>query len=559
MTRDIRLMSLTGLIPFMNPPSRWNLRASVSIFAWIRMVLIISAATAACAAPIRELLITDYGAVGDGRKVNTAAIQKTIDALQAQGGGYVVIPSGRFVTGTLYLKSGVGIYLDNNAELLGSRLLADYPMNNPGSGEIVGGQNSATTDVLPAQEYIQCLIVADRASHVGLYGPGIVDGRGLPEAFPYFKPGTRQLGYRPMLLRFYQCRDVHLDGVTLTHSASWGVHLVDCDDVQITGIKIRNRCQPNNDGIDIDGCRNVFISNSDISSGDDAICPKSSHGRPCENIFVRNCVISSGTAGFKCGTSSRAGFRNIIVSDCIFHDIAMGAIKLECVDGGTLENVLLQNLIMENVEGPIFIRLGDRGAAYQTPPPNGSPVPVGVVRHITLSNIRATLSTRDASRSGILISGIPGHPVSDVKMDNIDITFPGMGNDLVVTNRVPEDEKRYPEPYFFGVRPAYAAYVRHAEDIEFHRVRFHFNGNELRPAVALDDVSGFTLSECQVQAAGRAVLVGCQAADLTITGCRVQGAPAALTEVEASATNLIYLCQNRLPIGVVPLLLKPLP
>ena len=504
-----------------------------------------------------ERLITDCGAIGDGQTVNTVSIQKAIDEAHAQGGGRVVIPSGRFVTGTLYLKSDVYLYLEGKAELLGSRSLADYPLKNPGSGEIVAGQTDPTGQVLTAQEYIQALIVADHGNHVGIEGPGTVDGRGQSDAFPVHLPGGKELGRRPMLMRFFQCRDVQLEAVTLKNPASWGVHLVDCDDVHIHAVKTRHRCQPNNDGIDIDGCRNVFISDSDISSGDDAICPKSSHGHPCENIFVRNCVISSGTAGFKCGTSSRAGFRNIVVSDCVIRDTPLGAIKLECVDGGTLENVLIQNLILENVEGPLFIRLGNRGAAYQTPEPDGGPVKVGTVRNITLSNIRATINATNASHSGIMISGIPGHRISGVKLENIDIRFPGFGPGLTVPAQVPEDEKRYPEPMYFGTLPAYAAYVRHAEDIEFSRVRFHFQGAEARPAVVLDDVARFELKDSWLQAAGRTVLAGYNSTNQAVNDCVIQGSPVSLAEVEMGGADKIDLSNNRLPAATVPLSFRP--
>lgn len=169
----------------------------------------------------------------------------------------------------------------------------------------------------------------------------------------------------------------------------------------------------------------------------------------------------------------------------------MGAIKLLCVDGGTLENILIHNIIMERVENPIFIRLGGRGAPYLTPEKDNGPVPVGILRNITISNIRATVSTADRARSNIMITGIPGHPVTGIRLDNIDIRYPGFGATLPGKNPVPEDEKKYPEQFFFGPLPSYAAYIRHAQDIEMTRMRFHYQGSESRPAVVLDDVAGF--------------------------------------------------------------------
>ena len=505
------------------------------------------------AAAAKDVSIIDYGAKADDGTVNTATIQAAIVACNAAGGGKVIIPAGRFVTGTLYLQSNVRLSLQAESELLGSRSLADYPTTNPGSGEIVANQKVPTGQVLTASEFIQALIVADQAVNVGIDGPGTIDGRGQRDAFPVRIAGRKELGSRPMLMRFFKCQDIHLENVSLKNAASWGVHLVDCDKVHIRGVEISNRANQNNDGIDIDGCRDVFISDSNISSGDDAICLKSSHGRPCENNFVKNCVISSDTSAFKCGTSSRAGFRNIIVSDCVMRDVKMGAVKLECVDGGTLENVLIQNIVMDQVEGPLFIRLGDRGAAYQTPEKDGSPVKVGVVRNITISNVRASVTTADKARSGIMITGIPGHKVSGIRLDNIAIRFPGMGAADVEKKSVPEDEKRYPEQYFFGSLPSYGMFIRHVEDIELSGIRFSYAGEEKRPAFVLEDVNGFTLRDSQIQADGEAVMEVKDSSDLSVSNCKVAGSPDCLVEAGVNDGDKIYLEGNRIPENTKPI------
>jgi len=494
-----------------------------------------------------DISITDCGAVGDGKAINTAQIQKAIDQVHEQGGGRVLIPAGQFVTGTLYLKSHVSLSLQGGAELLGSRSLTDYPTSNPGSGEVVARQKVPAGQVLTASEFIQALLVADQAVDVGIEGPGRIDGRGQPDAFPVHLAGQKELGRRPMLMRFYRCHNVHLENVSLNNPASWGVHLVACDDIHIRCVNISHRANQNNDGIDLDGCRDVFIADSNISSGDDAICLKSSFGDPCENIFVRNCVISSGTAAFKCGTSSRAGFRNVIVSDCVMREVKMSAIKLECVDGGTLENILIQNIMMDRVEGPLFIRLGNRGAAYQTPEPDGSPVKVGALRNITISHIRATVTTADKLRSGIMITGIPGHQVSGLRLENIDIHFPGMGPADKVDRAVPEDEKRYPEQFFFGSLPAYGMFIRHAENIALNEIQFSYAGEEKRPAFVLEDVNGFTLRDSKLQADGRAVLEAADSSEISVANCQVTGSPNCLIQVGANELEQVSQSGNRLP------------
>jgi len=510
-------------------------------------IILFIAASGQLNASTLDVSIADCGAVGDGKAINTAQIQKAIDQVHEQGGGRVLIPRGQFVTGTLYLKSHVRLSLQGGAELLGSRSLADYPASNPGSGEVVASQKVPTGQVLTASEYIQALLVADQAVEVGIEGPGTIDGRGQPDAFPVQIAGQKELGRRPMLMRFYRCQNVRLEKVSLNNPASWGVHLVDCDNVHIRSVNISHRANHNNDGIDIDGCRDVFISDSNISSGDDAVCLKSSFGKPCENIFVKDCVISSDTAAFKCGTSSRAGFRNIIVSDCVMRDVKMGAIKLECVDGGTLENILIHNIIMDRVEGPLFIRLGNRGAAYQTPEPDGSPVKVGALRNITISNIRATVATADKVRSGIMITGIPGHKVSGIRLDNIVIRFPGMGPADTVGRIVPEDEKRYPEQFFFGSLPSYGMFIRHAENVELNDIQFSYSGEEKRPAFVLEDVNGFTLRDSNLQADGRAVLEATDSSEMCLSNCKVTGSPNCLIQAGANELEQVSQSGNRLP------------
>lgn len=539
-----KFLKITISAGALRPLHRYHSRP---VFRSVFIGMLFAMASGKSTAYALDVPITDFGAVADGKTINTTCIQKAIDQVYAHGGGKVLIPKGQFVTGTLDLKSNVRLSLQADSELLGSRSLADYPISNPGSGEVVPGQKAPAGQVLTGSELIQALIVADRAVNVGIEGPGTIDGRGQPDAFPVHVADGKKLGQRPMLMRFFRCRDIHLVNVKLKNAASWGVHLVDCDNVHVRDVEISNRANQNNDGLDIDGCRDVFISDSDISSGDDAICLKSSFEKPVENVFVKDCVISSGTAGFKCGTASRAGFRNIIVSDCVMRNVKMGAIKLECVDGGTLENVLIQNIVMDQVEGPLFIRLGDRGAAYQTPEPDGSPVKVGALRNVTISNVHATVTTTNEARSGIMITGIPGHKVSGIRLHNIVIRFPGMGAADESGNSVPEDEKRYPEQFFFGSLPSYGMFIRHTEDVELDQVRFDYTGEEGRPAFVLEDVSGFTLRDSKMHAEGKTVLDVKDSFDVLVSGCKVAGSPESLVEASASEKNKIGLVENRIP------------
>ena len=186
---------------------------TLSIFLFMNHPLTTSLLTCAIglsSAQAIDINITSQGALGDGQTLNTLAIQKTIDAVASQGGGKVIVPAGKFVTGTLHLKSHVQLYLAGNAELLGSRSLVDYPKTNPGSGEILaaGGNFDPTGQVLTASEFNGALIVADQQVNVSIAGPGTIDGRGQPDAFPVRitdpVTGKKKLGDRPMLMRFYK-------------------------------------------------------------------------------------------------------------------------------------------------------------------------------------------------------------------------------------------------------------------------------------------------------------------------------------------------------------------
>lgn len=456
------------------------------------------------------LNVRDYGAAGDGETLDTPALQAAIDDCTARGGGTVVLPNGVYLTGTLVVKDNVTLHLAPEATVLGSEDINDY---------VIDGQ---------AQHRRHCLLYARGARNIALTGEGVIDGQGA--AFPCVsrqgsipafrgekRPAPKERKKwppRPMLIIFAECRDVRISGVTLKDSPSWGLHIVACDGVWIDGARVRNRARPNGDGLDLESCRRVFVSNCDISCDDDAICLKSSiPDRPCEQIVVTNCVISSNTAAVKFGTPSRAGFRDIAISNCVFYDCALGAIKLEVVDGGVLEEVVISNIVMDNVEGPLFLRLGNRAARLHVPgfareggEPGDAPIPVGVLRNVMISDIRATVrpvavedpmmrvDVDDKAKIGIMITGMPGYRVENVTLSDIHITFPGGGTREDAAIVVPEDETMYPEQFFFGALPAYGAYLRHVRGITFHNVRFELEHADLRPALYAEDVEDLELT-----------------------------------------------------------------
>jgi polygalacturonase len=463
------------------------------------------------AAQAKVFNIKSYGAIGDAVAMDTEAVQRTIDVCHAAGGGVVWVPAGDFQIGTISLKSNVTLSLDYGASLLGSTDLADYPTEGLDD---------------PREGGPHCLIYATDATNVTIEGLGVIDGRGTHVNFPRNRSGGRNRGIRPRLLRMVNCDQLTFSGVTYKRPAFWGLHLIDCKNIHFNAITVRFRNNNyNNDGLDIDGCENVLIENCDIDSGDDAICLKSSKN-PCRNVVVRGCRVASNTAALKFGTSSRGGFIDVSVTNCYFYDCPMGAIKLQSVDGGRLENVDISRVVMEDVGNPIFIRLGNRGRTYTRPTRGGQGAdvqsegaPIGTIKNIRIRDVVAEVTVEDRakaaratyknlkvdhspgvtdaekSKSGpIMITGIPGHCVEDVVLENIKISYPGGGTREDAERVVAEDIARYPEQYFFGVLPSWGAYIRHARHVEFRNVILKTRSSDERKRIVLDDVEGFSES-----------------------------------------------------------------
>jgi hypothetical protein len=225
-------------------------------------------------------------------------------------------------------------------------------------------------------------------------------------------------------------------------------------------------------------------------------------------MVVQHCVLSSHTAGIKLGTSSRAGFVNIKVTDTHFHDCPMGAIKLLLVDGGQMENIELSRLTMENVGGPIFIRLGNRGRRYDRPTeqiygaavqPEGRPV--GTIRGVVIRKLKAEVTGKDLDRQGIMITGIPGHCIEQVTLEDIDLRFAGPAVTAPVTREVPEDIARYPEQFFFGLLPCWGLFARHVDGLTLDGVRLDRVNPDVRVPFVFQDVRSLRVNRFLVNGA----------------------------------------------------------
>lgn len=420
--------------------------------------------------------ILDHGAVPGTADLQTKAIQSAIDSTASSGGGTVLVPSGTYLIGTIILRSHVTLHLDNGAVLRGSTDIADYPEVSDGFTDAVG------------QKRNRCLVFASNTVGSAITGLGVIDGMG--GSYGFEEDG------RPFMIRFIDCRDVRVSDVTLKDSPGWVSHYLGCENVFIHGLTIRSRVNGNNDGIDIDSCRRVRISCCDIDTGDDAICIKATRATPCEDIIATGCRISSNWAALKLGTESAGDFRNIIFSDIVIRDTNGGGLKLISMDGSRLENVLVENIVMDNVSGPIFIRLGARLRRYFPDQPERG---VGVLRGVTIRNVNINvweegyhLYGKYPRKSGIIITGIPGHHIEDVAFENLRVVFPGGGD--ITDQPVPEQETEYPEFPVFHPLPSWGLYLRHVRDISFRGCRFATKAPDPRPPVYLQDVEGHHFS-----------------------------------------------------------------
>ncbi len=432
--------------------------------------------------------ILDYGAIGDGQTMNTKAIQNAID-VSSKEGGTVIFPAGEFLTGTLYLKSNVTLHLVENAIILGSTNINDYPHNTP---EYKFYGDSWVK---------QSLIYAEKQKNIAITGKGTINGQGGAFKVTTQKKPGRYMN-RPYVLWFVECSNVKVEDIFLTNSGMWMQHYLACDKVRIQGIRVYNHCNYNNDMVDIDGCKDVIISNCIGDTDDDALTIKSTSNRKSENIIVNNCILSSHCNAIKCGTESSGGFKNIVISNCIIRPSeqkttiygapeGISGITLGIVDGGNLDGININNIIIYGVQVPLYMRLGNRARPYRT---NQGEIPVGSFRNVQISNIYAS----GADSISCSITGIAGHPIENISLSNIRISFKGGVKVKKYPAPVPELDPHYPESTMFGILPASAFYIRHAKNIDLCQVHLNFEKTDTRPVLICDDVDNLRLRQITI-------------------------------------------------------------
>ncbi|NQX38056.1 Glycosyl hydrolases family 28 [Pedobacter steynii] len=429
-----------------------------------------------------DVSIVKHGAKGDGNTLNTVAIQKAIDECHQTGGGKVIFPAGRFLSGTIVLKDNVTLYLEENAVLLGSTDLADYR------------NMDAFTEGLGI-EVGWALLVAVDARNIGIEGAGTIDGQGSAIKAKHILMDTRpegeRWGLRPFLIRMVRCTGLKVTGVTLKSAGAWTSHYFQSKQILIEGIKIESIGVAHNDGIGIDGCQDVRIKDCDIISGDDALVFKTTSSKmACRNIVVSGLRLKSNQAGIKIGTESMAAFENIKISGCHIYDTKNGGIKLLSVDGGSIRNIEISDISMENVRTPMLFRLGSRLSVFRK---GESKQQTGSLDQVSIRNVKA-IAADDAQLmppTGILITGVPGHDITNLKLENIEITLAGGGTAEDAKQMVPEAIDQYPEIKTFGPKiPAHGLWARHVKGLKLINVTFKLKSKDLRPAFVYEDVKG---------------------------------------------------------------------
>lgn len=494
--------------------------------------------------------ILNYGASPDGKTMNTTAIQRAIDDAFHAGGGMVYVPPGTFLTGSIELKSRITLYFEAGATLLGSASISDYT-SHPGP--------SASADANGRH-----LIFAQDAEDVTLAGPGRIDGQGpafwLPSGKPPLPPSDQWAdviahGWKPKptgrpspMLEFVACRRLRIQDVRVENSPGWTMRAVNCDDVQISGIAVKNpNYGPNTDGMDITGCQNVFVSNCSIDTGDDAICLKSENPygpepRLSRNIVVTNCVLTTCCNGFKLGTASEGGFENIAFSNSViynsqdaFNERVISGVALEVVDGGWIDGVVVTGIQMQRTRTPIFIRLGNRARPHLYPQHG--------LRGVSIENIHSSEALLASS-----ITGLPGTEVEDVTISNVRVGNVLPSRPEWIARTIPELASKYPEARMFGMLPASGLYARHVRGLRLDDLVFSAPPGEGRPTVLFDQVKQARISalETTAVAGSMPVVQLTDTADVWISGSAAPVNAAAFVGVDGAGSSNILLSGNDL-------------
>lgn len=437
----------------------------------------------------------------DGKRLCTQQLQQAIDRISENGGGRLVLTKGTYLTGCIQMRSGVELYLEEGATILGSTNPRDYVIRT--SSNIADNPDEITGSAL---------IYAQGVENVSLRGKGRIDGQGLALALtidslhhtgempdPNYNYRRMRPSKRPSLFYFHQCKDIEVEQLQLQSSAGWGLVFDLCENLKLSQLKVTNRAYWNNDGIDVTDCRHVRICDCWVDAADDGICLKSHHPESCNyDIEVARCDIRSSASAVKFGTASWGGFRKIHVHDIKVQDTFRSAIAIESVDGGVTDSVLVERIDAKNTGNAFFLRLGQRAGDRPS-----------VLRHVTIRQLKCEVPFGRPDEAYDLrgpevdffhnpfpssICGYPDHRIENVTLEDIEVSHPGRATKgmaympLWRMKDVPEQIQKYPEFSMFGELPAWALYARHVDGLTLRNIRFSLRDADFRPAFVFDDV-----------------------------------------------------------------------
>jgi polygalacturonase len=461
--------------------------------------------------PVTHLFdVRTYGATGDGKTLDTVAVNRAIEAAAASGGGVVLFPAGSYLCFSIRLKSQVHLHLEQGSAIVA----ADSPREGDQTGYNGGVYDAAEPNTAwdAYQDYghnhwHNSLLWGEDIHDLSITGPGLIWGKGLSfgaeraprGSYPTYKAEQPGVGNKAIALK--NCHNVLLRDFFVLKGGHFALLLTGVDNLTIDNLKI----DTDRDGMDLDCCQNVRVSNCTVNSPwDDGICPKSSYAlgyaRPTRNLTITNCWVTGTyelgtvldgsfkkyapelriphTGRIKCGTESNGGFINITISNCVFEGCQGYA--LETVDGALFEDIAITNTTMRDLNtSPIFMRLGARlrGPRESTR--------VGTMKRILISNLSCFNAPQNFSS---ILSGIQGYAIEDVKLSNIYIETVGGATPEMAKIEPPELENKYPEPSMFGAMPASGFFLRHMRNVEMSHVEIANTTRDARPAFYLTDV-----------------------------------------------------------------------
>lgn len=415
--------------------------------------------------------VTDHGVTPDCGQPQTAALQALIDRCEKEGGGHIVFPPGRYISGTLKLCSDLTLELEKGAFLCNALDEEEFPLFAPSPIPFYEGRDG-----------IRALLFALGRKNITLRGEGVIDGRNgeFPDRAPH-----RSM---PRLIWFGRCENVTVSGLILQDSVFWVQHYLQCRRVRISGLQVRSHACENNDGMDIDSCTDVEISDCRVDTGDDGICLKTGTCVPCSDVYVHDCVLSSHCSAFKLGTESNGGFTRIraerltVIPSESTHIIpgedyrACAAIGIGAVDGAFVDGVRITDMRIYGARMPFYFRWGNRKRGVSGEPGGGGEP--SYFRNVFLENVQAF----NAAPRGCYICGMEGHEMENIVLRNCSFEFNGPTAPDWKEIEIPEEGRPFPNTGTFGPGPFPALiFVRHVKGFRWENCSVRKPFGDLRP------------------------------------------------------------------------------